>query len=187
MHMRVGRLLGIDLEIDWSWLVALLLLTWFLSGPEGPFIPFDPRLRVVIALVVVVSIVGSVLLHELAHAAVARRCHLAVDGIKLFLFGGVSRMTGSVDSGREELLIAAAGLAATAAVAAIVFAGALQMPEPVRSIGLYLAYANALLVAFNLLPAYPLDGGRVARAASWALSGDRNSATRSTIAMSRGV
>jgi Zn-dependent protease/CBS domain-containing protein len=184
--VRIARIFGIDIEADWSWVLALLLFTWAFSGADSPFIRLDPGMRVAIAFACSVLLFVSVLIHEFAHAAVARRYHLAVNGVHLFIFGGVARIAGSMASEGQEAMIAAAGPLSTLVVAAFSLLCALLVSsEAVHELFVYLTYANIALALFNMLPAYPLDGGRVAHAISWGISGSRERATEVTIGVSR--
>jgi Zn-dependent protease/predicted transcriptional regulator len=184
--VHVARIFGIDVEIDWSWLLALLLFTWAFSGPQSPFAQLDEATRLGVAFACSVLLFVSVLIHELAHALLARRYRYPVYGIRLLIFGGISRIGGTMTSGGQEALIAFVGPLSTLIVAL----GCLLLAYVADSIALhelflYLAYANVVLAIFNLLPAYPLDGGRVMHAISWWLCGSRDQATLWTVGLSR--
>ena len=148
-----------------------------------------------VAVVAAASFFASILLHELGHALAARREGIAVDGIDLFLFGGVMKMSRETDSPGAEFRVAVAGplvtlaIMALAAGAAILLAGADSFWDaarlsaaadatPVEVVVSLLVSMNLVLLLFNLVPAFPLDGGRIARAAAWKLTGDRHRATR---------
>jgi Zn-dependent protease len=124
---------------------------------------------------------GSVLAHELGHAVVAQRRGIGVRSITLFIFGGVALLEEETEEAGDEFAIAIAGPAVSVAIAivsAVLGIALWEVSEPVGGILQYLASANALLVLFNLIPAYPLDGGRVLRAFLWQRSGSLNQATR---------
>jgi Zn-dependent protease len=146
-------------------------------------------------VVAAASFFASIVLHELGHALAARREGIAVEGIDLFLFGGVMKMSRETDSPGAEFRVAAAGplvtlvLMALASAAAILIAGADSFwdaaslsasadASPVEVVVSLLVSMNLVLLLFNLVPAFPLDGGRIARAAAWKLTGDRHRATR---------
>jgi Zn-dependent protease/CBS domain-containing protein len=184
--VRVARIFGIDVEVDWTWVLALLLFTWVFSLPSSPFGELDPGLRVAVAFICAMLLFASVLIHELAHAAMARHYDLPVNGIRLFIFGGVSRVVGTISTQTQEAAIAVIGPISTLVVAAISLGIAVVVPsQAVHELFLYLAYANVALAIFNMLPAYPLDGGRVAHAISWGISGSRERATDVTVTLSR--
>lgn len=178
--IRLGRFAGIPVGIHWSLLVIAGLLTFDLAFgllPEG-----GTAAAVVVAAATVVAFFASVLAHELAHSVVARRHGVEVRGITLWLLGGVARLDGEIPTARAELQIALAGpatsvgLAAGFAVLSVAFA-ALDAPVLVVGAIAYLAIVNGVLAVFNMIPAAPLDGGRVLAAALWAHSGDREKGT----------
>jgi Zn-dependent protease len=169
--MRLFRLFGIQFTANWSWLVLLALLVYVAySTFRGLRLGWSPvglwSLAVVAALLSVVSLYG----HELAHALVARAFGIPVRTISLFLLGGMAHITRESPSPRAEFLIAVAGPVASLAVGLV---GALvswtlwDIAPPVAALGLWLATMNIPLAIFNLVPAYPLDGGRVLRAVLW--------------------
>jgi Zn-dependent protease len=186
---------GIRVSVDWSWFIVLFLvilyMTNFFEGllGEGGTAPF------LFGVSSAVGFFGSILLHEFGHAVVAMRNGIGISGIQLWIFGGMARMDREADSPGTELKVALAGPAVTFAIvvvlAAVGIAGvgwtefreaAVQETRSNAS-GLmaliaWLVTINALVLVFNLLPAYPMDGGRVARAIAWWRSGDRASATR---------
>ena len=133
---------------------------------------------------------ASILAHELGHAVVARRHGIAVEEIDLWLLGGVAKMQGQPRHPGDELRFAAAGPAVTAAIAAVFGALVLVLPssapEALRALLTYQLEINAIILAFNLIPAFPLDGGRVARALLWRRSGDLNRATSVAATLGRG-
>jgi Zn-dependent protease len=169
--MRLFRLFGIQFTANWSWLVLLALLVYVAySTFRGLRLGWSPvglwSLAVVAALLSVVSLYG----HELAHALVARAFGIPVRTISLFLLGGMAHITRESPSPRAEFLIAVAGPAASLAVglvAALLSWTLWDIAPPVAALGLWLATMNIPLAIFNLVPAYPLDGGRVLRAVLW--------------------
>jgi Zn-dependent protease/CBS domain-containing protein len=178
---RLGRLAGIDIVIHWSWFLIFVLLAWSLA--EGLFRRDYPNWTTaqiwLAGGATSLLLFGSVLLHEFAHAVMARRQGIPVSSITLFIFGGVSSLTEEPRHPRQEFLIAVVG-PVTSFVLAGVFGlvGLALRGSGVGSAALYLAFINTLLGLFNLLPGFPLDGGRLLRAVSWARSGSLLRATQ---------
>ena len=175
--LRLGRILGIPVEINASWLVVFLLLTFVLAqefGEANLDWPVAQRWLVAIAMVVLFFI--SVLAHELSHSVLARHKGIPVQGITLFIFGGVSRLSREPNRPLTEFSIAVVG-PMTSLLLAGLFGGIwylLGASDSTLGVVLFLlAWANLTLGAFNILPGYPLDGGRVLRAAVWGLTGNR--------------
>jgi Zn-dependent protease len=185
----IGRIAGVRVGLNWSWAIVLALIVWSLESNVFPTV--TPGLRTVdytgMALVGAMLFFGSLLLHELGHAIVARREGIEVDGITLWLFGGVAVFRGDFRAAGAELRIALAGPLVTAALAAVLVPAAAftSLPGPIDGVLVWLAYANVLLLAFNLLPALPLDGGRVLRATLWAVKRDFVGATRIAATVAR--
>jgi Zn-dependent protease/CBS domain-containing protein len=182
--IRLGRIAHIEVGLHWSVLVIMLLFSWSLADATLPDLAPGSSTAAywVVALVAVVLLFSSLLAHELAHSVVALRRGVAVDGITLWLLGGVSQLHGDAETPDDELRIAAAGpltsfaLAAVfgAAAAAVSAAGGSELA--VAALG-WLGVINAVLAVFNLIPGAPLDGGRLLHAAVWRRSGDRGYAT----------
>lgn len=190
--VRLGRIAGIEVGLNWSLLVVFWLIAWSLAS--GVFPELYPGQEAtaywIAAVVAAVVFFGSLLAHELGHALLARRKGVTVDGITLWLFGGVARLRGETMDPGAELRITAIGpgisLAAAVLFALIAFGLlALDAPELVVGVPVWLAIINASLAVFNLLPAFPLDGGRVLRAWLWRRRNDRVSATRTAAAVGR--
>jgi Zn-dependent protease len=196
---------GIRIGIDYSWFFVLFLIIFVLSDsyrsvldrPDGDALPY------VLAVASALAFFGSILLHELGHAFVALRRGIGISDITLWMFGGVARMTRDSDSPGTEFKVAVAGPLVTLALAiafmaAGVVAGGLDEvwnAMPVESpdhtsaflaVTAWLASINVLILIFNLIPAYPLDGGRIARAIAWKVTGDRNRATRGAARLGQG-
>jgi Zn-dependent protease len=188
---------GIRIGVDYSWFFVLFLLIFWLSAgyrdllnvPNGDAEPY------LLALASAVAFFGSILLHELGHAFVAIRRGISISDITLWMFGGVARMTRDSDSPGTEFKIAVAGPLVTLVIAlasvgvGIAAAGshefwqAMRLEPDTNTSGIvaviaWVASINALVLAFNLIPAFPLDGGRIARAIAWRVTGDRTRATR---------
>ncbi|HKO09043.1 MAG TPA: site-2 protease family protein [Alphaproteobacteria bacterium] len=179
-------LFGFKVRVDISLLFLALLVTWSLASAVFP--PQLPGLdRATYWWMGVAGTIGlffSLIFHELSHSLVARRYGLPIRGITLFIFGGVAEMSDEPPSAKAEFWMALAGPAASILLALLAWAlsslgAAAGLPEPVTAVVAYLALINAILAVFNLVPAYPLDGGRVLRAALWWRKGDIVAATRS--------
>ncbi len=180
--ITLGRVGGVEIGINWTWIAIFALIVWSLAGVQFPR-DAPGRSWIVYAAMGVVATVaffGSLILHELGHAFQARREGVRIEGITLWLFGGVAKIAGEIPSAGAEFRIAIAGPAVTLVIGSVCILGAAALPLPgaVESVVAWLGYINAALLVFNLLPALPLDGGRVLRAALWARSGDLPAATR---------
>ena len=180
-NIPLGRILGIPIRLDYSWFVIFALLTWTLAGSYYPaeFKDWPPLLYWFIGAVTAIMLFASVLLHELGHSVVALRYKVPVRSITLFLFGGVAQIGAEPPSAIAEFLIASAGPLVSLALAVLFY---MVQPlvtgmEPLLGLAKYLAYINLALVLFNLMPGYPLDGGRVFRAVVWAITGNMRRAT----------
>lgn len=187
---RLGRIAGVDIGAHWSWLLVAALITWSLA--EGVFPTTNPGLSdvtyLVMALVAVPVFFGTLLLHELGHAVTAKREGMEIEGITLWVFGGVAKFRGHFPSAGAEFRIAVAGPAVTLVLGVLFLTVSLLAPLPAAVDGTlhWLGYINLVLLAFNLLPAFPLDGGRVLRAALWQRNGDERAATRTAAGFGRG-
>jgi Zn-dependent protease len=182
--VQLGRLAGIRIGAHWSLLVIFVLLTWSLAAGQLPAAAGRQPVAAYWTAAVVASLLffGSLLGHEMAHALVARRLGIEIEGITLWLFGGVARLRAEAGGPGAELRIAAAGPAFSAAVVVLflaVAAGLRALGAPALAVAAasWLGVINALLAAFNLLPAFPLDGGRVLRAVLWMRGRDLRRAT----------
>jgi Zn-dependent protease len=179
--IRIGRIAGIDILIHPSWLLIFALLTWSLS--EGFFLEDHPdwgRLAAWAAgLTASLLLFGSLLLHEFSHCVVARTRGLEVKSVTLFIFGGLSSLKGEPKAPGDEFRIAIVGPVTSFALAGVfAVAGVLLAGTGLDGAAFYLALINAILGVFNLLPGFPLDGGRVLRATLWARSHSLQKATR---------
>ena len=180
-NISLGRIGGVEVRINWSWLVIFALIVWTLS--DGVFPSTNPGLsgntHLAMAIVAALLFVVSILLHELGHAWEARREGLEVDGITLWLFGGVSQFKGGFPSAGAEFRIAIAGPLVSLVLGVVfVLIAIAGLPSAVDGVAAWLGYINLALLVFNLIPALPLDGGRVLRAALWQSKGDLAWATR---------
>jgi Zn-dependent protease/predicted transcriptional regulator len=181
--IRLGKFLGIEIRIDPSWIVIALLVGWSLYVQFGAANPsLRPAPLLLLSVFSVILFFGSVLLHELSHSTVARRFGIPVEGITLFLFGGVSTTKMEAKHPRDELWMAIAGPAMSLVLAGVMWlvvnATGDLLSAPVRYAAGYLGWLNFALGLFNLLPGYPLDGGRVLRSILWARTGSITKATR---------
>ena len=177
----LGRILGIRIGLDYSWFVIFALLTWMLADSYYPeeFKHWSPLLYWLMGAVTAIMLFVSVLLHELGHSVVALRYKIPVRSITLFLFGGVAQIGAEPPSAIAEFFIAIAGPLVSLALAVLFYAAQPLIAgiEPLLGLAKYLAYINFALVLFNLIPGYPLDGGRVFRAIVWAITGDMGRST----------
>ena len=184
-RITLFRLLGVEIKADASWLFLAVLVAWSLA--EGVFPDYLEGLPTVtywtMAAVGVAGLFASIILHELGHSIVARRRGIPIKQISLFLFGGVAEMEEEPPSAASELAMAVAGPATSLLLAVALFAarlllGALGAPGTLLAVVSYLVLLNTVLAVFNMLPAFPLDGGRVLRAGLWSWRGDLRWATR---------
>jgi Zn-dependent protease len=185
----LGRILGIRIGIHWSWLVVFALIAWTLAS--GIFPDTNPGLShatyIWMAIVASVLFFASLLLHELGHAVQARRDGVEIDGITLWLFGGVARFKGMFPSAGAEFRIAIAGPLVSLALGLLFALGAwaISTREAIDGVAAWLGYINLTLLVFNLLPALPLDGGRVLRSVLWHVRGSFRWATRVAASIGR--
>jgi len=181
-NIRLGRIAGIEFGINWSWLVVFALIVWTLAS--GIFPSTNPGLskgtHIAMAIVAALFFFLSILLHEFGHALQARREGIEIDGITLWLFGGVAQFKGSFRTAGSEFRVAIAGPLVSLLLGALFVLIALinGIPSAVDGVVSWLGYINLSLLVFNLIPAPPLDGGRVLHAALWRLRGDFVWATR---------
>ncbi len=168
------RLLGIPIRVDASWLIILALLTWTFVNFFGAELPGRSEgAYVAMGLGAAVGFFVCLLLHELGHAVVARSFGIPIRGITLFLFGGVSELEGEPRSAWGEFWMAVAGPSVTAVLAiALWFVSLVPMPDELAVVLRYLAEINFVVLIFNLIPAFPLDGGRVLRSILWGATGN---------------
>jgi Zn-dependent protease/CBS domain-containing protein len=179
------ELLGFKVQADASWLLLATLVTWSLAEGFFPFLygGLSSAAYWWMAIAGMIGLFASLVAHELSHSVVARHYGLQIKGITLFIFGGVAEMEEEPGSAKVEFLMAIAGPAASFALALLfhllfAFAEAGGQPVTVLGVARYLTVINALLAVFNLIPAFPLDGGRAFRALLWHWKGDLRWATR---------
>src|SRR5919198_5138841 len=188
---RLGRVFGIEIGANWTWLVVFALIVWSLEASVFP--SQDKGLSHGtywgMAAVATIAFFASILLHELGHALVARREGVVIDGITLWLFGGVARLRGQMPSAGAEFRIAVGGPLVSVAIATtlLLIAGLASLPKAVDGTVFWVGYINATLLVFNLIPALPLDGGRILHSGLWAWRGDLVWATKVGAAIGRGL
>ena len=177
----LGRIAGVEIGVNWSWAIVFALIVWSLESVVFPSQNpgYSTGAYVAMAIVAALLFFASLLLHELGHAVQARRDGVQIEGITLWLFGGVARLKGDLPSAGAEFRIAIAGPLVTLVLGTVFVAlAALSgLPEAADGVVAWLGYINLFLLVFNLIPALPLDGGRVLRAALWAARHDFHWAT----------
>ncbi|MEO6496995.1 MAG: site-2 protease family protein [Solirubrobacteraceae bacterium] len=192
--IQLARIFGIRIGASPSWFFVLFALIYLLTGYFGDVVDGSDGQAFGLAVAAALLFFVSITLHELGHAIVARRNGIGIAGIDLFFFGGVAKLTRDADSPGAEFRVAAAGPAVTAVIIGLCFGVGLLLSNagdvvgvarfeddpttPVYALLGWLALINIVLLLFNLVPAFPLDGGRIARAIAWKLTGDRNRGTR---------
>jgi len=193
-NLQLARILGIRVGAGGSWLFVLFILIYWLSKQFHEIIGGSTTTAYAIAVAGALGYFASLVLHELGHALAARRLGIPVVGIDLWFFGGLLHMRRQPQSASEEFKVAAAGPLVTLALFGLSLAAGLLLASgsgfgdavlirkgatttPALALVGWLAFINGALLLFNILPAFPLDGGRIARAAIWWRTGDRNRAT----------
>jgi Zn-dependent protease len=197
--IQLARIFGIRIGASPSWFVVLFILIIGLSSSYTDRYTDTTAYSVAVASAALFFI--SLTLHELGHALVARRNGIGIAGIDLWFFGGIAKLSRDSASPAEEFRVAAAGPAVTLLIVVVCtaigvavaggdeFRDAVQLtsdPSPGLALLGWLALVNAFLFVFNLVPAFPLDGGRIARAAAWKVTGDRNRGTRFSARLGQG-
>jgi Zn-dependent protease len=178
----LGRILNIPVNVDYSWFLIFILLTWSLAISYYPseFRQWPSAWYWILGAITTIMLFVSVLLHELGHSVVALHYKIPVRNITLFIFGGVAQITSEPPTAMSEFWIAIAGPVVSFILAGFfaLFELAVSSLTPLFALMKYLAYINGTLGLFNLIPGFPLDGGRVFRAIVWGTSGDFRKATR---------
>ena len=198
--IQLARIAGIRIGVDPSWFFVLFLIIWLLGDDYSTI--YDSTTAYVLSVTSALLFFLSILLHELGHAWAARRSGIGILGIDLWMFGGLAKLDRDTRSAGEEFKVAVAGPVVTLIIALVCFGAASLVASPSEALDSafladtgenqaltvlgYLASINALLLVFNLIPAFPLDGGRIARAVAWWRTGDRARATRLAARMGRG-
>ncbi len=183
-RVTLFKMFGFEVRVDGSWLIIAVLITWSLADSMFPHLyPGLSRAEYwLMGFVGALLLFASIVVHELAHSLVARRHGLPMKGITLFIFGGVAEMDSEPPNAKAEFLMAAAGPLTSIVIGAlfyVLYLGA-RGASPTMAVGVlwYLYWINWILAAFNLVPAFPLDGGRILRSALWHWKGNLWSATR---------
>jgi Zn-dependent protease len=201
--MKLVELFGIRIGVDRTWFLILFLMIFWLSPDFRQALHSSDAIAYTTTVITVLVLFASLIVHELGHALVARRQGIEVKRIDLFLFGGLTQMTRDASSPSEEFKVAAAGPAATFGFVLLCLAVDLAIVGPHRLVHAaaldgtvritpvllslsWLLFWNVLLLAFNLVPAFPLDGGRIARAAVWRITGSKQRGTRAAAKLGQG-
>jgi Zn-dependent protease/CBS domain-containing protein len=195
-RFKLFKLYGFEVGIDLSWIIIAILIAWSLSTGFFPFQykNLPPQTYWMMGIIGAMGLFFSIIAHELCHSLVARKSGMPMKGITLFIFGGVAEMGDEPPSAKTEFLIAVVGPLSSLAIAAI-FYGIYQVglagswSQAINGVVAYLAIINGLLAVFNLVPAFPLDGGRILRSVLWGWKGNLRWATRisSTIGSGFGI
>lgn len=172
----VARIRGIPIGVHYTWAIAVVMITWSLAAGYFPqeYPGWLPRDYWFVGAAAALLLFISVLFHELCHSFVAQARGLAVNSITLFIFGGVSNIAQESEDPRDEFLIAVVGPLSSLALAGLFWLGVLAIPNDTSPLGallFYLTTVNLMLAIFNILPGFPLDGGRVLRAILWGSTG----------------
>jgi Zn-dependent protease len=192
--VNLFRVFGVQIAIDYSWLIVFVLVLWSLAAGYFPsqYPGYSGWSYAAAGLAGTVLFFSSVLVHELSHALVANRLGATVRKITLFIFGGMAHLSAEPRDPSAELRIAAAGPLTSVALGALFYAVSLALArsdvEPLwTAVFRYLGLINVSLAAFNLLPGFPLDGGRLLRAYFWRRTGDLREATRRAASWGAGI
>jgi Zn-dependent protease/predicted transcriptional regulator len=184
-QLNLFKLFGFQVKIDFSWVFIAVLIAWSLSTGLFPFQyqGLSTRTYWIMGIIGSLGLFLSIIIHEFSHSLAARRYGMHMKGITLFIFGGMAEMSDEPPSPRAEFMMAVVGPVTSILLAGVFYviyiAGATQgQPNPVNGVVRYLAFINALLAAFNVVPAFPLDGGRMLRSVLWGVKGDLRWATR---------
>jgi Zn-dependent protease/CBS domain-containing protein len=182
---RLGSVLGFEIRIDYSWFIIFFLILWtFTFGVFPASVPgLETGVYVAMGVIGTLLFFASLLAHEISHSLVARGRGIPVEGITLFVFGGMAHTRMEAESPGDEFAIAGIGPVSSLGIAILFglvgWAGAVAGWSPaIVAVAQYLAFINVALAVFNLLPGFPLDGGRLFRAAAWKYTGDLRKATR---------
>lgn len=174
--LSLGRIFGIEVRVHATWLLAFVFITWSLTSGYFRFV--SPRqglgTPLLLGAISALLLFASVLVHEFSHSLVARARGLHVRDITLFIFGGVSNIGGEARTARDEFLIAVVGPLTSFVLAGVFWLAGVSLgarsPSAAGAVLSYLAVINVVLGAFNLIPAFPLDGGRVFRSILWGIT-----------------
>jgi Zn-dependent protease len=184
-RVTLFKLMGFEVRIDASWLILAVLITWSLATGYFPmdYKDLPPATYWWMGAAGALGLFASIVFHELCHSIVARKFGIPMKGITLFIFGGVAEMDQEPPSPKSEFLMAIAGPISSGFLAFLFYqlhnlSGSLALSIPLQGVLHYLSWINAILAVFNLVPAFPLDGGRVLRSILWYAKNDLRWATR---------
>ncbi len=171
---KVATLMGIPIRVHFSWFIVFGLITWSLSTHYFPKAAPDLPVAAYWIKGTLVSLLlfASVAFHELSHSYIAKKYHISINSITLFIFGGVAQMKGEPPHPKAEFRIAIAGPISSFLLSAFFFLIAINTSGGPKAVFSYLAQINFILGAFNLIPGFPMDGGRILRAALWSRTKD---------------
>ena len=180
---HIFTVFGIEIKIDSSWIFIFAFVTWALAGHYFPsqYSHWPPWQHWIVGLISSVLLFSSVLAHELTHSLVARSRGEEVRSITLFLFGGVAEISDEPETPGKEFIIALVGPISSLIIATLFFGlwhGMRGINEPIAAVARYLSIINVILALFNMIPGFPLDGGRVLRSILWKATGNLKRATR---------
>jgi Zn-dependent protease len=186
---KIMTIMGIPIRVHFSWLIVFGLITWLLSSryfpqvtPDLPFVSYW-----ISGFLAALLLFASVAFHELAHSYVAKKYKLTIESITLFIFGGVAQLKGDPPHPKAEFWIAIAGPFSSFLLAAFFFILTINMAGGTKALFAYVAQINLILGAFNLIPGFPMDGGRVLRSALWGKKKDYFYATQKASSIGRGI
>jgi len=181
--LRIGRILGVDLRLDYSWFIIFALVAWSLASHTFPMTHFgwSPGVYWAMGVITALLFFASVVTHEMAHSLVSESFGVPVRDITLFIFGGAARLSQEPKSARGELLMALAGPVVSLVVGGffgLLWLVSFPLSPQLHALAGWIAQINVGLGLFNLIPGFPLDGGRVLRATVWSITDDLPKATR---------
>lgn len=186
-RFNILKVAGFDIGLDISWFLIAILLTWTLAAGYFPYLykGLSPASYFLMGIAGMLGLFLSVLLHELGHAVVARQFKVPISRITLFIFGGIAELKGDPPSPKAEFWVAIAGPIVSLVIAIVLyfFYQIIPLPLQLKGVVSYLSFINFIIVAFNMIPAFPLDGGRVFRALIWWWKDNLELATQITTRM----
>lgn len=186
---KIGKIMGIPIRVHFSWLIVFGLITWSLStfyfpkaAPDLPATSYWIK-----GVLAALLLFGSVAFHELAHSFVAKRYKISIESITLFIFGGVAQMKGEPPHPKAEFRIAIAGPLSSLFLSVVFFFLSLNTTGGMKSLFAYLAQINMIIGIFNLIPGFPMDGGRVLQSYLWAKKNNFFYATQKASGVGRNI
>lgn len=190
--IRIGEIFGIEIRLDYSWFIIFIWIAWSLAGHYLVVYPgWSLPLRLALAVATAILFFGSILAHEFGHSLVASGAGVPVKRVTLFIFGGMAHLEHEPRQARDELMIAMAGPGVSLVLASIFglmwISGRLFEITTLAALGGWLGGINLSLALFNLIPGFPLDGGRILRAVIWKLTGNMRGATQAGVISGQAV